>query len=123
MYNIKWESWAPYLEKPSVLMAFVVLLVTIITRLVLTKNRHSVSLTHKVTLAFLAIAIFVVLVAAYKLLQDPPNSPHKSSPSSEKTEPTTRRNMDLDKGTTQSTNVQIINGSHNSITNQVGKIK
>lgn len=122
MNNIKWELWVPYLEKPGVLMGFVALLVALITFSLITKHQKHVKLVRTVVFTFLAIAIFVVSVAAYKNIQEPSPGPHASSVQ-DKPQPQAKPIVAPDKSPSQYTNIQIVNGSHNSTTNQNGKAK
>ncbi|ARB31270.1 hypothetical protein HX787_28355 [Pseudomonas tolaasii] len=122
MNNIKWESWVPYLEKPNVLIGFVVLLVSLIAFFLITNNRQNIKIAHQVFFCFLTIAAFVIVVAAYKSIQEPLSIPHTPSVP-EKQESTVKPIEGPDLSAVQSNNMQIVNGSHNTITNQVGKTK
>lgn len=121
MQTIQWSSWAPYLNNPGILMGFIALLIAFVALQVFAKSRTRGSLGRNVIAAFFLVAAFIVGVAAYNSLRAPSNQPVAAARPTEKSSTADPAVNNADTRMGQFTNIQIVNGSHNSVQNHAGK--
>lgn len=121
LQTINWDSWAPYLNNPKVLMGFIALLCGFVALFVFAKNPGHPTLGRNVIAGFFLIAAFVVAVAGYNSLPVPANLPPVAAEPTGMARTANAAVSDADTRSDRFTNIQIVNGSHNSVQNHVGK--